>query len=75
MKTKYKNLAIFTFNFLISGDWKPPKSLFFLFFEFWKFLFGEILPGKKKKKTLSSIHKCTAPVFCSEIIQLDEPQI
>jgi len=43
LKTKYRNLVIFTnFSLIISRDGKLPKSLHFQVFNFFIPLFGEI---------------------------------
>ncbi len=45
LKTKHTHLTIFTIFFVTSGNWKPPKSLHFLLFNF--FFLGKNLPIKK----------------------------
>jgi hypothetical protein len=49
-KPEYRNLAISSFSFLTSGDANTSKFLHFGDFYLLIRFFGEILPGKKKKK-------------------------
>jgi hypothetical protein len=53
MKTNYKNLAIFTFNFLISGEGKPHLN-FFLNFE--NFFLAKLSQEKKKERHCWDLH-------------------